>query len=84
VRPEAAAMSEDEFFRQLVAGELADGPSDDARRVDPARRPGSNGRPPTVQQAPATARRAPRTPARPARAQRGETRRLADAPSWPG
>jgi hypothetical protein len=68
VGPEAAAMSEDEFFRQLVAGELADGPTDDARRADPACRPGGNGRPPTAPQAAATARRAPRTPSRAGRA----------------
>jgi hypothetical protein len=60
-------MSGDEFFRQLVAGELADAPTDDARRADPARRPGSSGRPPTAPQAPATAP-VPRTPARPERA----------------
>jgi hypothetical protein len=61
-------MTEDEFFRELVAGELADSP----RRANPARGPGSNGRAPAAAQAPATARRAP---ARPARRVRGRAER---------
>jgi hypothetical protein len=73
-------MTEDEFFRQLVAGELADAP----RRANPARRPAAMaGRPqPRKPQRPRGGRRPGLLAA--SGVGRSGARGVSGAASWPG